>query len=272
MSEYFDQFIGLSDTHDYHPATALSLAIACNLAYQPRETVLATARVWGFENAEYIEVSKGLDIDTQCYVMADQNNIVVAFRGCLEINDWLASFQASRSPGPITSETKAHAGFQDALFPAVIPLTKLIDEFNTNNQKIWLTGHSLGAAQCSLFAGMLIEHNYSVYGVYTFASPRPGDDAFSTALNQNIIGPHFRVVNPGDIVPHIPPEPFFSHSGVREILIESLTDDSVSSWFDQRVEALRIFIASTGESLDVVSSHRLTADHTSYIPRLLQQL
>jgi triacylglycerol lipase len=33
-----------------------------------------------------------------------------------------------------------------------------------------------------------------------------------------VIGPHFRVVNFGDVVPHMLPEPFYSHCGVRGIL------------------------------------------------------
>ena len=60
---------------------------------------------------------------------------------------------------------------------------------------------------------MLIENDYAVYGVYTFAAPRAGDGHFAEQLDANVQGPHYRVVNKGDIVPHVPPEPFFSHAG-----------------------------------------------------------
>ena len=47
-----------------------------------------------------------------------------------KINDWFANFQAVRDPGPLV-KTKAHEGFQDALFPAVVGLTHAIDRFRT---------------------------------------------------------------------------------------------------------------------------------------------
>ncbi|MBV1881685.1 MAG: hypothetical protein KUG82_08635 [Pseudomonadales bacterium] len=99
---------------------------------------------------------------------------------------------------------------------------------------------------CSLQAGMLIENGYSVYGIYTFASPRPGDDQFATELNKKVLGSHYRVVNTGDIVPHVPPEPFFSHAGKRMILKSKKRETSNSSWFAERVMALGEFVKRTG--------------------------
>ncbi len=85
-------------------------------------------------------------------------------------------------------------------------------------------------------------------------------------------GPHFRVVNSGDIVPHVPPEPFYSHPGKRIILKEEARINTKASWFEQRVGALKIFIANTANLLDVGDNHRLSADDESYIPRLIKDL
>ena len=211
------------------------------------------------------------DIDTQCFVMSDNDNIVIVFRGSESLKDWFANIQTVYDPGPLKN-TRAHEGFQDALFPAVISLTSLIDEIHSQDKKIWVTGHSLGGALSSLYAGMLIENNYKVYGIYTYASPRPGDGAFVEKLNARISGPHYRVVNYGDIVPHVPPEPFYSHPGKRVILKEEVKENSDDSWFAQRVEALKVFIANTSDSLDVGDNHRLSADGESYIPRLIKDL
>ena len=203
--------------------------------------------------------------------MSNDDNIVAVFRGSDDLKDWFSNFQAVYDPGPL-KDTKAHEGFQDALFPSVISLTNLIDSAGFDNKRIWVTGHSLGGALCSLYAGMLIENGYEVYGIYTYASPRPGNGAFEDILNRRIIGPHYRVVNSGDIVPHVPPEPFFSHPGKRVILKEESKVDSDDSWFAQRVEALKVFIASTANFLDVGDNHRLSADEESYIPRLIKDL
>jgi len=269
MSIYSDKFIGLQSNNNYNEETALSLAIACDLAYQDKELVESTATGWGYSQVKFLEVKKGSDIDTQYFVMADDNNIIIIFRGTDNLKDWFANFQAVRDPGPLT-ETKAHEGFQDALYPAVINLTNVIDEFGSRDKKLWLSGHSLGGALCSLYAGMLIENGYDIYGIYTFASPRPANEKFASQLNEKVIGPHYRVVNTGDIVPHVPPEPFFSHSGNRIILKQETMETSTDSWFDERVKALKVFIANTANLLDVADNHRLSADDESYIPRLIK--
>lgn len=271
MPIYSDQFKGIFPTKAYHVETALSLAIACDLAYRNKEVIESTTPQWGFPNVAFIEVNKGHDINTQCIVMGNDDHLIVVFRGSSDLKDWFANFQAVRDPGPL-EQSKAHEGFQDALYPAVIKLTETIDKFKTGNQRLWVTGHSLGGALGSLYAGMLIENDYPVYGIYTFASPRPGDGAFASALNNRVIGPHYRVINSGDIVPHLPPEPFFSHPGDRIILKDDLHEISSDSWFDQRIEALKIFIEKTGDMLDVADNHKLSADDESYIPRLLKDL
>lgn len=269
---YYNHFQGIEQTETYDEKTALSLAVACDLAYEKEsDTISATVKDWGFDFIGSKSVVKKPDIDTQYFVMSDKENIVVVFRGSDDLKDWFSNFQALYDPGPL-KDTKVHEGFQDALFPSVISLTHLIDSAAPEKKRIWVTGHSLGGALCSLYAGMLIEHCYKVYGIYTYASPRPGNGAFESKLNNRVIGPHFRVVNAGDIVPHVPPEPFYSHPGKRVILKEEDRVDTADSWLEQRVEALKQFVASTANLLDVGDNHRLSADDESYIPRLIKDL
>lgn len=271
--EYYDQFQGITQTSSYDEKTALSLAIACDLAYETDETkIAAIVKSWGFNFEGFKSVIKKRDIHTQCYVMSNAENIIVVFRGSESLNDWFTNFQIVYDPGPL-EDTKAHEGFQDALFPAVIGITNLIDAALKKDKKIWVTGHSLGGALCSLYAGMLVENAYEVYGVYTFASPRPGNGAFEAKLNQSISGPHYRVVNTGDFVPHVPPEPFYSHPGERIILQEESRENSGESWLSQRISALEMFIENTADMLDVANNHRLSKDEESYIPpRLIKDL
>jgi len=269
---FYEKFQGISQTDLYDEATSLSLAIACDLAYErAEEKISSTVEGWGFQFGGFRSVVKKPDIDTQCYLMSDANNIVVVFRGSESLKDWFANFQAVYDPGPL-KDTKAHEGFQDALFPGVIGITNLLEGMSFQDKKIWITGHSLGGALCSLYAGMLIENHYKIYGIYTYASPRPGNGAFEAKLNSRVSGPHYRVVNFGDVVPHVPPEPFYSHPGKRVILKEEAIDNSEDSWFEQRVEALRVFISNTSSTLDVGDNHRLSADDESYIPRLIKDL
>lgn len=269
--EYTQHFTKLNpgSRDHYDPVTALSLAVACELAYEEPSIIELAVKEWGFEFGEYINVVKGNDIDTQCYVMHSDTDIVVAFCGSESLKDWLTNFQTVYDPGPLT-DTRAHEGFQDALFPAVLPLIRYLETCDLQNKRLWITGHSLGGALCSLFAGMLCENNINVYSVYTFASPRPADSQFEKQLNDAIQGPHIRVVNFGDLVPHVPPEPFYSHPGYRVILRNDFVERTSKSWFKQRINAIKAFIGNTADIFNVGDNHRLNAGQDSYIPRLIK--
>ncbi|NTS75818.1 lipase family protein [Catenovulum sp. SM1970] len=266
---YTDHPIILKPSKVFDPQTALSLAVLCALSYKEPTEISIQIKRWKLNQPTCISVCKSVDINTQCFVTSDKDNIIIAFRGSQEVQDWLSDFQAVRDPGPLKG-TKAHGGIQDALYPAVIKLTNAIDVMRDNNQKIWLTGHSLGGALCSLYAGMLIENDYPVYGIYTFASPRPGNAAFAEQLNAKVLGPHHRVVNENDIVPHLPPEPFFSHPGNRIILrTDFSTAEDETTWWQQRVNALEVFVEKVTEKFDVIDNHTLMGDEQSYIPKLV---
>ncbi|MFK8041441.1 lipase family protein [Congregibacter sp.] len=270
--KYAEHFRPLEVSNAYDPQNALSLALACELSYATLQDIKRCVETtWGYRFLGLVSRKKKPDIDTQCFIMADDSNIVVVFRGSDSGSDWFANFQASQDPGPFES-TGAHEGFQDSLYPAVIKLTEILREDSKEPRRLWITGHSLGGALCSLFAGMLLENKINVYGVYTFASPRPGNEEFASALNNKVGGPHYRVVNSGDVVPHVPPEPFFSHPGSRVILKHNHKKRTKGSWLDERIAALKNFVNMTGKRFDIADNHRLATASNSYIPRLLKDL
>lgn len=154
------------------------------------------------------------------------------------------------------------------MFSALIKLTGILDRCECHTKRVWITGHSLGGALTLLYAGMFIENNYPIYGLYTFASPRRGDSRFAEQLNLSIKGRHYRVVNSGDLAPYLLVEPFFSHPGKRIILCDHRRDTSSRSWFSQGIAALKIFIKTVDQSLDVADNHRLNEDAERYISRL----
>lgn len=268
-------FTKIKATSAYDPETSLSLATACELAYEKEVTIEETTRTWGFSRTIFVNVQKSIDIDTQAYVMSNDTDIVVVFRGSGTVEDWLTNFQAVSDPGPMDN-TKAHEGFQDALYPAVIRLTDIIIKRRNKEQRVWLTGHSLGGALASLFSGMLVENNLPIFGLYTFASPRAGDYHFAKLLNEALSkGPHYRVVNEDDIVPHLPPEPFYSHSGNRIILKQNKREDSQDEWTAIRKKVFGWFmdIADIFEAkIDIYGNHVLHNRERGYLVRLKEDL
>ncbi|WP_111977998.1 lipase family protein [Algibacillus agarilyticus] len=273
MLNYAQFDITLNPSSEYDPQTALSLAVLCALAYTPKTEIIQTSHQWGFKDTQTVFVSKGNDVDTQSYVVANEDDIIIVFRGTSDATDWLTNIDAIREAGPLTN-TKAHEGFQQAIYPAAIGLANAINKLRHNKQRIWITGHSLGGALCSLFAGMLIENNIPVHGCYTFASPRPANDEFAKQLNAAITGPHYRVANQNDLIPHSPPEPLFSHSGKPIILscATDITEDAVKeSWLEEQYKAIRAFAHQAEHLSELANFHTLTGGPQSYIPKLRQR-
>lgn len=272
MTKHWKEYRGLKASSSYDPATALSLALICQLAYEKKPAeIRAIASGWGFEEprVHYLKKTLGRDIDTSCVVLGNDKDVIVAFTGSESANDWLSNFQASYDPGPMKG-CNAHEGFQDALYPIVMSLTDAVQLVRDKQQRVWLTGHSLGGALCLLYAGMRLENKLDLYGVYTFGSPRPANEAFAEKLKKTVKGPLHRVVNIGDIVPHVPPEPFFSHPGNRRILERTRVTNSKASWWKERVDALKYFVSQTGFGLKIADPHILNASERSYIPKLLK--
>jgi pimeloyl-ACP methyl ester carboxylesterase len=89
-----------------------------------------------------------------------------------------------------------------------------IEKLQAQGLKIWITGHSLGAALATLAADRL----QAVHGLYTFGSPRVGDEAFQARFRPKA----YRVVNGKDIVASVPPAGVFRHVG--ELILIDLKD------------------------------------------------
>lgn len=255
---------------EFNIQNALSFALVCELAYRSDDDILLpTLTSWGFTLQGKDNILRLPDIDSQYFVMSNDEHIIVAFRGTDSVVDWVSNVQASYDPGPLP-ETKVHKGFQDALYPAVIKLIRLIERSGIKHKKLWITGHSLGAALCTLFTAMLAENNYRVFGNYTFASPRVGDPLFAEKFSTCVQGPNFRVVNSGDVVPHIPAEPYFSHVGQRIILRYETAESTADTWLEERLFAFKQLLDRVLESLDLIDNHNLNTDNESYIPKLIR--
>lgn len=128
-------------------------------------------------------------------------------------------------------------------------LEKLIKLLETHkNAKFIITGHSLGGALATLFAGilmgcsdkdlknrrnMLIE---KLFAVYTFGQPRVGDIKFAQFIRDRLNNKYFRVVYSFDVVPMVPfddPLMKYKHFGVGFFL---------DCFYREKVQSLHIFL------------------------------
>jgi len=253
--------------------------LASRLAYAERggeadvQAIEDQARAWQFESTEVFEVARGWDVDTQGYLAYGPERVLIAFRGTESGRDWRTNLQAVTDPGP-WCDTRVHEGFQDAFAAVALQVGEIIGRIVRDRQAIWITGHSLGGALAVLLAATLLEAGRPVAGLYTFAAPRVGDGAFEAKLNKQMVdAAHWRVVNAGDLVPHLPPEPIFSHAGNRVLLLkDGGVSHSEEDWRSMTTGMWRwIRGVVTKRALNIKAPHSLEGEG-GYLERLTTAL
>ncbi len=263
----------------YSPRDALAFALVSQLAYEIKykqnwEYVKSTLAKWEFSDYTIFDKRLGYRIDTQGFIASNQNHIIITFCGSESSADWLTNFISIIDPGPFPN-TFVHEGFQDAIFPVVIKIALTLQKYNPDqNKSIWITGHSLGGALAVLLGAMLIEDDFPVQGIYTFGAPRVGDPNFAQSLDQKINGIFYRVVNEGDIVPHLPPKFLgFNHSE-KVVLFQSdgtRVDNDINTWKDFREDIIAWLSHLGKKNLAVKAFHQLATEN-GYLQKLEQDL
>ena len=82
-------------------------------------------------------------------------------------------------------------------------LDKLAQEGDIQNQKIYVTGHSLGAALATLSTFHIAENNF-LPTLYAFGSPRVGNQKFAQQFPEKVYAQTFRIANCEDLVNDLP--------------------------------------------------------------------
>jgi len=212
----YDYFKGHQEYPFRVQATAFNLinawwlAEASTLVYADEDFVRTRFGQAGLPEVRFFD-----NQSTQCYVANNDQLAIVAFRGSeiwkkkekFDLNKVLADLKADVDirladwpPGG-----RVHRGFMEALEEVWSDLLPYITQLDGKGCKLWITGHSLGAALATLCASRY----GNVQGVYTFGSPRVGNDGFKEKLDANI----YRVVNNADIVARVPPPGTYVHVG-----------------------------------------------------------
>ena len=192
------------------------LAEASTLVYADEAYVKQRFRMVGLNRVEFFNRS-----GTQFFIAANDRFAIIAFRGS-EIWKRNERFDPTQIIADIKTNIdirlsdwvqggKVHNGFKSALEDVWDELLCEVENLRAQGVKIWLTGHSLGAALATLAADRL----QVVQGLYTFGSPRVGDQTFEARFRLKA----FRVVNGNDIVPSVPPEGPFRHVGEPKLII-----------------------------------------------------
>ncbi|MBU1106028.1 MAG: lipase family protein [Candidatus Riflebacteria bacterium] len=170
----------------------------------------------GIDRFDFINVREKT-ADTQAIIMSNDKLVIVAFRGSESsvnkkfsmvkmVYDWiLTDFNFFKKRILWWGwGVKVHRGFYTATDVVYDDLKKYVDSHMSGTPKrLWITGHSLGAGLAPLAAYRLAEDGVSVQGIYTYAGPRLGNDAFANVFKKRFPDMQ-RWVLDNDIVTKLP--------------------------------------------------------------------
>jgi len=195
-------------------------SLVAKLTYEEVPTAKAAIARWGTDFIIAEEIAQRTEVDNFVYrtkamilISEASQSIVIAFRGTRpwSLAEWGTDFASALTCiMPENPSVKVHVGFAYALGLAdnkenQISRTLLGYIKKHPKKKLYITGHSLGAALASvfLFACAIIEH-LPVEGVYTYGQPRVGNQEYARMMDTALDRRLHRVVNHNDIVTRVP--------------------------------------------------------------------
>jgi len=187
-----------------HKSTAsISLLFAklSNLAYNDNQS---------FEKFGYKSICINKN-NSQAYFLYNDTDVIVVCRGTrpTKLADIISDIKFALVPSNY-GIGHVHAGFKEKVNNIWGDLGDLFLKY-APSRRVWLTGHSLGAAMATIIA--IRCHRFKELPkplLYTFGSPKVGDKEYVQSLNSlNIL--HVRWVNNADIITRNPVYPYWHH-------------------------------------------------------------
>jgi hypothetical protein len=192
-----------------HSNTAVPIETGSELVSLHKDTAIFMAKFKTktknlFLNPTYVFVNKtnANGYDPEAMVIATDRDVFVIFRGTdrvasnkegtneYELNEWVKTdfdfFQTSSPDLP--TGVKVHQGMLNSLQEKNFSeeLYNTIKNLGGHQKNVWITGHSLGGGQAQIFALLLKQRvsGITAKGLYTYASPNPGNLEFKQKMNQ----------------------------------------------------------------------------------------
>lgn len=172
------------------------------LAYWNPELIEQQLQRWNFQPVAKIAQASN---DTSGFIASRGPVLVLAFRGTSSFKNFITDGNFLRVPAD-RGKGSVHNGFKSALDSVWAQIQSALGPAQARQQEIWVTGHSLGAALAQLAAVRLHEAGYRVRNVYTFGTPRVGDQEFVDHYDRQLAGKSFPHVNVSDVVTRVPPQ------------------------------------------------------------------
>lgn len=212
----YSSSFNLTLDNKYNPQNNYLYSQASSLAYEDETTINARLAIWKEadtnlnikvfnveQNLSYTKAGGFTDNSSRFILIYNTDYIVIAFRGSSNYVDWYKNLKLKKTRFT-RGEGSVHLGFYETVLNMKNYINQAILSVRTNNQKIYITGHSLGGAQALLSVFMCTQlEDFSA--LTTFGQPRVGDFDFfnwtKAVINSNN---YFRMVNKRDPVTNVP--------------------------------------------------------------------
>ena len=142
------------------------------------------------------------------FIATKDDNIYVVFRGTKTLEEWITDADFPMVDYIDPGGGKTEKGFTDLysdIREQIISNVMMLNDQGTFNN-LYITGHSLGAALAGVSTpDLLMNTGFENPVVYSFASPRVGDEDYKTYFDAFGLD-SWRVFNTNDLVPMLPPD------------------------------------------------------------------
>lgn len=191
---------------DFSWQAALNLALVSDQAYEDAAAIKAKTEDWGFSQFKFFD-----NDDTQAFVAADDDNVLVGFRGTEgNFADWFGNLRVA--PRDSRGYGTVHSGFYAGYHDVHDALVAFLNQIGAAQKALWIAGHSLGGALSIIAAAELHRKGFKIAAIHTVGQPRAGTSSFLDFCDQTFGDRYARIVNNKDIVPRVPPG--YGHTGV----------------------------------------------------------
>jgi triacylglycerol lipase len=138
------------------------------------------------------------------FVLQHKKDIFIIFRGTQTSTEWVNNLNTRFTPFSINNAGYVHGGFFNLYLNIRKEVLDVVPSLPQGAQ-LYVAGHSLGAIFASLTAyDIEISTGRQIHSLYTFGSPRLGDNDFVNSFNNKLAKRSFRIANSSDIVTEVP--------------------------------------------------------------------
>lgn len=152
-------------------AMVISVPKAVFVVFRGTDRVAQAKKKFGYTWAEWIQTD---------FVALGVAPDVASLRGLVHKGFWESLTAPATLYAP--SGSAVPGGVRNGL-PFREAIHALIQAFGGASKRVWITGHSLGAAHAQLYGAYLTAQGLSPQGLYALAAPHVGDQIFVSQLN-----------------------------------------------------------------------------------------